>query len=361
MALLDMIGELTGTIPGLSPILASKYINRAIRDICNRRTWSFLETDTTIVCPTSITTGAISITQYAYEITLDTDASAAIAAQLIAGATPGILNLQVRFGSSPTNGGIYTIVAFDDSTPTAVVLTLDRPVQEPTNATSAYQIYRCFFGQPDGEDFLRWESIVDINNAIGLVRGRLTLTSADLDRRDPQRAAQGLAYFVASWGGNKATTITVNSVSTAYNVPLVNENVGTPVYEFWPHPTQGQSFYCRYRRRAITLVDPIDELPNGLDESLVIYRALYAHVYPWALANQANFPQLKTVNFQLLVQQARSEYNQLYLTAMKVDNEMQLQDVSNRGHGLRNINWNFKDAGGYPIDSNFLQSHLVRW
>ncbi len=36
-----------------------------------------------------------------------------------------------------------------------------------------------------------------------------------------------------------------------------------------------------------------------------------------------------------------------------------MQSVFNRGHGLR-AGTRFKDGGDWPLDSNFLQSHLVR-
>ena len=122
MALLNMVGELTGTIPGLSPLLAEKYIVRAIDDICNERNWSFLVTDGVVVCPASITAGTVALTQYSEDITLDATASAAIAAQIAVGAVPGIQALQIRFGSTPTTGGIYSITAFDATVPTAVVV-----------------------------------------------------------------------------------------------------------------------------------------------------------------------------------------------------------------------------------------------
>ncbi len=36
MALLDLVGELTGTLPGLSPILAQTYINRALKSVYDK-------------------------------------------------------------------------------------------------------------------------------------------------------------------------------------------------------------------------------------------------------------------------------------------------------------------------------------
>src|SRR5262245_58786764 len=108
-----------------------------------KRKWAFLTTDGAVVCPTQITNGTVSIVQFTDTVTLDASASAVVQDQITGPPTaePGILYLQIRFGNSPTNGQIYSIVAVDNTTPTAVVLTLDRIVQEVTNTTSAYQIY----------------------------------------------------------------------------------------------------------------------------------------------------------------------------------------------------------------------------
>lgn len=129
MAFIDMIAELTGVLPGYSPILAQKHINRAVIDVYNKRNWSFLVTDAVVVCPTQIVTGSVAITQYQQTVTLDAAASAAVASQLGPSAVPGLANLQIRFGNAPTSGQVYSITAYDDSVPTAIVLTLDRVVQ----------------------------------------------------------------------------------------------------------------------------------------------------------------------------------------------------------------------------------------
>lgn len=355
MALLDMVAELTGVIQGLSPFLAETYINRALTDIYRERLWSFLVTDGAVVCPTAITTGTVNLTQYSATVTLDSAASAALQTQITGAAEPGILQLQMRFGSQPTTGGIYSIIACDNSTPTAVILTLDRVVQEPTNAASNYQIYRCYV-IPPLPDFQKWLSFVDINNAIAITNDRLNLTSAQLDRRDPQRAAQSLAYFLASWGGNR-----ISDPVTGDTVPNATVDASTPIYELWPHPTQGQTFYVRFRRAGAILVQPTDELPDQIPESFVLAKAYYAHVYPFVMANVANFPAFKGANGVALITQAKAEYSKLLLDAKRNDNDQQLQDVQNRGHGLRSPRGDFKSMNAYPIDANFIQSHLVRF
>lgn len=356
MALLDMVSELTGVLPGLSPMLAQRYVNRALTDIYNKRRWSFLVTDGVLVCPTQIVAGSANITQYTNSLILDAAASAAIASQLTVGAVPGIQQMQIRFGSSPTNGQVYSIDAFDATVPAAIVLTLDRVVQEQTNTASPFQIYRCYV-TPPVTDFLMWESIVDVANAIAIVGDRLRLTSWMLDRRDPQRAAQGLAYFLASWGGDR-----ISDPTTGATVPNATVNASTPIYELWPHPTAGQTFYTRFRRRGEELINPTDELPDQIPETLVVTRALGWYAYPFAQANVSNFPTFKGANWPSMILQARAQFSEVLLDTKRNDNESQLQDVTSRGHGLRTGRpfGRFGDMS-YPIDSDFIQSHLLRF
>lgn len=353
MALLDLVAELTGTIPGLSPILAETYIQRAWETIRNKRLWAFLCIDGAVICPAVVSTGSISIVQYQSTVTLDATASAALLAQSSPGATPGITNLQIRFGAtSPAMGQVYNIVAADITAPAAIVFTLDRIVQEATNATSTYQVYRCYV-TPPVPDFLRWESVVDMANAI---RPRLDYSSAFFDARDPQRSSQGLAYYV----GRYAAAWIPNPVTQATS-PNPNVEQGVTIYEMWPHPTQGQVFYVRFRRRGTDLTSILDSQPDAVPNSLIMARALSADAYPFVGANIANFPSFKGVAIGLLIQAKAREYEGLLQDAKRNDDETAMQSVLARGHGLRTRhNGAFKGDDQFPIDANYLQSHLVR-
>jgi hypothetical protein len=240
--------------------------------------------------------------------------------------------------------------------PAAIILTLSQPVQESTNATSTYQIYRCYV-IPPMDDFLRWETIVDPANAITMKGNRLTRSSAEFDVVDPQRSSQGLAYNLGAWGGNR-----IADPVTGLTTPNATVDAGTPIYELWPHPTTGQNFFCRIRRRGETLVAVTDTQPPTISDAMVIQCALYAYIYPFAMANVANFPQFKNANWPMLITAARNEYRTELLDAKRADNETQLQDVSNLGHGLRTrVPFGRYQEGPYPIDSNFLQSHHIRF
>jgi len=63
-----------------------------------------------------------------------------------------------------------------------------------------------------------------------------------------------------------------------------------------------------------------------------------------------------------LLLQAKATWDELLIDAKRNDNNRELTDVWNRGHGLR-TGLPFGRTGdlGYPIDANYLQSHLVRF
>lgn len=358
MAFLDLVTTLTGELPGLSPQLARKHINWAWRDIRQMRLWSFLELDGAVVCPTQITEGAAAIVQFTDTVTLDATASAAIAAQLLVGATPGIFNLSIRFGAStPAIGQVYNIIDFDNTTPTAVILTLNRIVMEATNATAGYQIYRPYITPPI-DDFLHWITIVDMVNAFTMSNdnGRLSRSSAYFDLCDPQRQAQGLAY----WCGAYAGAYTSNPV-TGTVIPQSTVNPGTMIYELWPHPTSGQTFYVRFRRRGTDFINLLDTQPDGIPDAMILNRAKGQYSYPFAAANIGHFPTFKGVGWQGLIAMANGNFTTDLLLAKKNDNETALNTVYARGHGLRHGTGDWKGLNAFPIDSNFMQSHLVRF
>ena len=356
MAFLDLVSELSGLLPGLSPELAEKHVNRAYEYILRSRLWSFLVTYGAVVCPTQITTGTADITQYSSDVPMSVAASAALLAQAQNTTQPGLTNLQIRFGpTSPIAGQIYNILAVDVTDPTALVLTLDRMVLEASSATSGYQVYRCYI-TPPVDDFKAWLSFVDMANSIAFTDkgGRTQFTSVDFDRRDPQRQAQGLAYFLGSYAGNRVIDPIEGTVA-----PNPNVDAATPIYELWPHPVQGQTFYVRVRRKGELFVDPTDTQPEVISDSLILHRALAAHSYPFAQANLAHYPTFKGVNWAQLIATRHALFQDELQKAKLQDNEAQEQDVIRRGHGLR---------GGpgqgqvpFPIDSNFIQGHLLNF
>ena len=356
MAFLDLVAQLCGELPGLSPLLAQKYVNQALGQIYNERLWSFNVYDGAVNCPAAVIAGTVAITQYSDQVTLDATASAAVLPQTVVGATPGILNMQIRFApSSPaTASQIYNILAADTTNPAAILLTLNRVVQEATTAAASYQFYRCYVIQPM-TDFLKWESFNDFANAIALFDERMTYTSAMFDARDPQRQAQGIAYYLGHYAGGFQELPPSGAVR-----PLNTISAGQNAWELWPHPTQGQNFYVRFRRSGALFNLPTDTQPAAISDTLILARAKKDYAYPFAAANVANFPTFKGVNWALLIADAETQYKENLIDAKRIDDEQALQSVWNRGHGLRVGRGGFKDSGQFPIDANFIQSHLVR-
>jgi len=331
-----MQAQIVGWVPQCPPRLVEHFINKAWDDVRRARLWSFLQAECGIFCPEQVTAGTVSFTQFGTTVTCNATASAALLA--ISLPSPLTLaNLQIRLAASGSTSQVYNIESYDDSTPTAVVLTLDRIIMAETDATSGYQVYRCYI-RPTSLDFLAWQSVVDMNNGYNV---QLDRTSTAFDVWDPQRMSQGMAYYLGSYKGTDAPTT-------------------YPLYELWPHPVSGQTFYARYRRRGVALEDPDDELPPGIDEDLVVTKALGDWVFPWAATQVGQNEDFRGVNYPTLMLNAKKQYRDGLLDAKRNDDEQQLQTVWARGHGLIHTS-----RGGpwgtvpFPIDAKFIQGHLL--
>lgn len=358
MAYIDLYSRLAGTLPGLSPSLCRTFINNALQRIYAAKLWSFLVADAAIVCPSAISAGTVSIAQYSNTVTLNAAASAAVT-PFIAG-TPLLTQLQIRFMSiaGPSTSGIYNILAVNTTAPTALVLTLDRVVMEATSATAQYLVYRAYI-IPPVSDFLAWTSLVDQQNGFTISGDKLTFTSTYFDVCDPQRQALGLSYYCGSYLGNQQT-------SGPTSTPQSTLNYGQPVYELWPHSTQGQVFYARYRRRGATFVSPFDLQPPGIPDDLILWVALHHYGYPHAQANLALFPTYAKTNWTALYQESRVT---IYGTkggprgalqdAKLQDDEQALQSFWNRGR--QGLKGRWSNGTPFPIDSNYIQAHPITW
>ena len=344
MSFLDLASELAGTLPGLSPILAQTYIKRAWKDVQDERRWSFLMVDGVVVCPVQITAGTVAIVQYTATVTLDATASAAFPPP---GSTPDPTQLQIRFGGSGTNsaGQVYRIMEVDITVPAAIVLTLDRSVVEPTNPTATYQVYRCYITPPQS-NFRAWEQLVDMTFGMRL---KLNWTSGQFDAVDPQRTSQGDAYYCGYFR-------TAGPYGAA-NTPDPNVEQGSPIYELWPHPTSGRTFYARFIQSEWQFVNPSDTQPDLIDDELIVQRAYGWHAYPFAMANPGNFSSFKGVNWLSLILDAKGMYRKGLMDAKKKDDAQALSTVWNRGHGLRPGSGTMP----FPIDAQFIQGHLLNW
>lgn len=333
MAFADLSAELTGILPGLSGLLADNFVQRALRGIYTERKWSFQMAEAGVYCPVQVTTGAAAYTQFTNTVTMSTAATTALLALVT---NPGYANLQIRFGAAgnaAVSGQVYNILS---GTGSPLVFTLDRVIMEATSVAAGYQVYRSIVVAPVA-DFIRWDAFIDMANAIDVNRD---FTSAYFDARDPQRTAQGQAYFIGHYEPAP---------------PVSPALAGIPRYELWPVPVQGQTFYARYKRRGPGFSGPTDTQPDVIPDSLITARALYREAYPWAMANQGNFPTMKNVNWLSLITTAQKNYRETLTNVARTDDDIRCQSIISRGHTLRRA-----VDPGFPIDANFIQSHLVR-
>lgn len=331
MAFADLSSELSGNLPGLSPLLADTYIIRAYKKIRRARLWGFLMQDDVIVCPLALQTGTFSVVNDSNQVTADPVASAAIAALPIL-ASP-VTMLQIRFTGTGSSFTLYNIVTLDTTVPTAYILTLDRVVTEPTSVLTPYQIYKAYIVEPL-PGFVRWVSIVDTQNARGF---GLDYTSKDFDRLDPQRQSQGLAFRCGFYR-------------------MSTDQPGLPMYELWPHPTSGQTLYVRFQWEGNDFVNPTDVQGAVIPDDLIVQAALAFYAYPFAMANPNLFPSKRGTNWFQLISDGKKTYDRLLLSSKVEDDNQNGTSILNRGRRGRQGN-----RVSYPIDADFVQSHLVRF
>jgi hypothetical protein len=309
--------ELLAHLPQLPALLAQKLINRAWRDIRDHRHWSFLMAEGWLYSPPSLSTGTANVTQFSQSVILDATASAALAGL----PNPAITLRQFRVSGGP----IYSITAADFSTPTAVVLTLDRIYVESTNTAAAYTITRIFYGPPlnavgvEVTDFLRYRRVYDPVSAYSLV---LNVAAEELDNSDPQRASSGQPYVLAT---------------------RRSDSNNQPVYEMWPSPNFERGYLVVYQRRGVDLVSG-DSLPPVITDDLILERALFRGCQ-WA-SHQAD-ARYRGINWPLFMEQHNTLYKE----------QLRLCEIQDEEQMVQNLLIPESSGSLYPIDSAFLQSH----
>lgn len=329
MAYADLAAELAGTISGLSPILAATYVKRAWQDIVNERNWSFKTALATLVCPAQITTGTAAWTQYTTTLAFSPAATTALTP--FVGGTPAITDLQVRFSGGP----LYRIVAVLLASPLTV--TVDRPISEATATVGTYQVYRAYI-KPPVPDFSRWDSFDSYVWNRTRTGNALTKTSVDFDRMDPRRASSGPMTYLGSL-----------IADTSNALPAL--------YEIWPHPMAGDTFTVTFKRNGPPFTLPTDIQPQVVPDSLIMARAMGWYGAVWGQANKSRIPDLKGIDFNVLIQEARARYKDDLRLIKLQDDDKALDSVYNRGHygGGRS-------GVGLPIgDAAYWQQHPITW
>lgn len=305
--------------PGLARIL----VNRAWRDICDSRLWSFLVEDAQIFTPALLDDGTVSVTQFSSTVTGDATASAAWLPQVL---NTGASFVKRQFRVS-TSGPIYDITAVDVSNPAAIVLTITLGTNAigytgETDTDASYQIYKCYV-EPPAEDFLRWVTFYDPSSGYWL---KVNKQRQELDRMDPLRSSQGQPYIVASFKANSAAT------------------GRAPRFELWPSPSYEKAYSTLYQRRGAELVDD-EELPLAIPSALVVWRSL-ATAGMWGIANQGAMPELRGADWKFFVQEGQKNYDRMMPGVKKSDNET-----------FQNMIVKKTNRSQWPLDGRFMQSH----
>jgi hypothetical protein len=321
MAFEDLSAELAGRVPGYSIFLAEKAIARAWQAILRKRTWSFLLAEGAFNAPALINAGSVTTSTNSAVVTVSALADAALNGLT----NPLITARQFRVGFG---GSIYNIAGYNHG---LLQLTLDRPFLEPGAANQPYEVYQCYFPPPPQAllasgiyDFNRWISVIDATNGYKLSQ---QFGKEWLDRRDPQRTAANLAYIICDYKADAA---------------------GNMLYEFWPHPTAGQTFTVLYKKKGAAVITGQEPIPDIISEDLITDRALYMDAFPWAATNAGRDPALAKVNWGLQQQLKEVNWRADLQSAKLEDDNINLQSLLPT-YGAHN-------AIG-PIDATFIQSH----
>jgi len=314
MAFQDTWNELLAHVPSLSPFLAQRFVNRAWRELRQRKSWSFLLKEGFLIVPAKITAGTVSATQFSTTITPDATAIAALNA---AGTNPPLGRRQFRLSAGER---IYNISTWDGAT-----LVLEEPYQEATVSGSSYQVLSVYF-RPPSDDFTRFISVRDLVTNYHI---RLHYTQEEINRIDPQRNTEGDPLYVVSY---KTDT----------------DNI--PMFELWPTPSVARSYQVLYQGRGSDMVAS-SEFPPVIPEQLVLERAKY-HAYQWAESAKGGDPKLAGSDWRYLAAEADRRFNELYVKTAREDEDAYMQTM------------HFAESrSGFmtPVDANYAQNHVVDW
>jgi hypothetical protein len=274
----EIKGKLLGQLDILPPAMLGDIVNDALLDIYNSNEWGFLVKKDVLRTPALINVGTASVTKYSELVTLNSVASAAIVS-LNENDVP-LIERQFRNASVSANTGnpfSYNIIDFDTTDENAVVLTLDQPYWDETNAAANYQILKIFYNPPyitnsredQVIDFKYWKYFISLK----LQRRLHTDTTLDqLNKFDPSR------YYI-------------DDPRHVVAHPPSNDD-DFPKFELYPAPKFERIYQVIYQRRGLSLLKETDIIPSTLDAKLVLKRAEY-EAYKWMFANLHKYPEMK--------------------------------------------------------------------
>lgn len=293
MSLITMSQELTGRVPNLDIDLAVTMIRESWKSVRKLRGWSFQLAQGGFAAPSQYALGTVSVNYGDTTVTGDATASAGWATLSQFGSL--ITQRQFRIGG----GTIYDIIAADFSTPTAVVLTLDRPFidYQATTTGLPYLIYQPYYSTPE-KKFVRWLAIRDMTNVRWLNVNADYDTRRATDMADPQRQIYTPPLMVLPFQTDTRGQGTANASAT----------LGYFRYELYPQPSSQILYQTWYMWEGPDLEADFDELPVPITEALIKWKAL-TDAYGNAEANKdpAN-PRGSGADYRFLVGEYSSKY-----------------------------------------------------
>jgi hypothetical protein len=249
-----MTSELTELVPGMSRVRAKRLVNRAFKIVQDSCLWSFQLGQGGFSTPEITTAGTITCVLGQSTITGDATASAAWQALPFYWA-PTLQQIRAQGFS------IYSVIAMDTSTPTAVVLTLDRPFVDPLPFFTGvgYQMFQAYIPAPPR--FKRWLTIADMFNCwpLDYWTGRRTI-----DLTDPARLYTSNPDMALGLGQDRRGAGTANASAT----------LGQQLFELYPNPQTEISYQTYFVAEAPYLENNSDTLPDPIDEELITQKAL---------------------------------------------------------------------------------------
>lgn len=304
--------RLTGVVDILPPSLMEDFINSALEDIYNSNSWGFLMKEDFMRTPALIDQGTVSVTKFSNIVTLDSVASAKVAA--IAVEDVPLIGRQFRVSSSTITGKSfsYNIIDFDASNINAIKLTIDPIYLDATNLTAKFQIVKLYYAPPQTTynnevivDFRFWKYFINLK----LQRRLILDTSLEiLNSSDPSRFACDEPRHVVAHPANNDDEF--------------------PTFELYPAPKFERVYRVIYQREGLALYDDEQKIPKVLSMELVLERAKY-RLYEYALANTHKYPELKgsAGRFQNLMAATMNMNNRMSYPSLLED--AKLEDENN--------------------------------
>ena len=265
MSLGTMIAEMRGAVPKYSAGLAKTHLQNAWSDIRNMTGWSFQLFSGGFGTPGLTNAGSVTVTYGSDQVVGDAAASTAWAGSIHSelahhsAAIPGqrghhLQHHRLRWGINPDAGPAL--------------------LRQEHRSESRLLDLSVLFPTPF-QDFLTWESVVDINNAIDLMANGAKKFRDYADQFDPQRQIFSNPGCLIAYGTDQRGAGTVNASAT----------IGYRMYELYPQPQAQFAYQTWGTRQGADLVNLSDTLPYPITEHLVKSLAR-VKAYEWAEANK---------------------------------------------------------------------------